>query len=74
MAEDIHGLKRRFSLVIIRLDKSRMLKANKAYIVEFYKHCIAEGLSIGRIERYLHVLKKMEHWLKDVTKLFILEE
>ena len=68
MKTDIHGLKRRFDSAVIRLDNSKMLCINKKRIIEFYKHCLAEGLSIGRIERYIHVLKRIDAWLKKDFK------
>lgn len=74
---DIHNYKRRLELVLLRVEK-KVGAENKSTIIEFYNYCLAEGLSPGKLSRYIDDLITMDKWFgkkfetcnkKDVERL-----
>ncbi len=64
---DIHGYHKRLERSVIRLEASTLSKTNKKYLFEFYQRCLAEGISAGKIHRYLDDLVRIG---LSNTKLF----
>lgn len=65
---DIHKYHRRVDSALKRIKESNMREKNKKDILEFYEFLIAEGMSIGRIAKYLNHLYKMDGWLDLVFR------
>ena len=53
MKIDIHGYTHRAELALKRMDSSSISKKNKTHIRGFVDHCAADGLSMGRIAKYI---------------------
>ena len=72
MIRDIHGYDLRVNAALRRIEAGSFPGGNKDDLLEFYEHMVAEGLSRGRIAKYLDHLLKIENWLdksfKEVTK------
>ncbi len=64
---DIHNYKLRLERSIRQIENSDLSEKNKKLILDFKTHCSLEGLSIGRQERYLGVLK---YWSELIGKDF----
>jgi len=65
MEENIHNYARRLSQSLKRLDNSEIIsQENKSKIKEFHLNCVAEGLSTGRTERYVYILKHIAELMK----------
>jgi len=61
---DIHNLNGRLESTVRRIERSPELsKRDKKVLREFHKQCLADGLSPGRIEKYLINLPKISGWL-----------
>jgi len=57
---DIYNLRRRFDFAVSSVkDSPRISEANKKAILDFCNYCLAEGLTIVRVEHLLRCLKKM---------------
>jgi len=73
MRYDAHDYKHRLEKVLaqIMVDPS-IPERNKGTIYRFQENCFIEGISTGRITRYLYDLRHISHWLgknfEDVTK------
>lgn len=70
--EKVYPFQKRFDKLTQDIKQSSMPKVNKEAIAKFTNNCFAEGLSIGRINRYIHNLKQIANWLgnkkfEDVT-------
>ena len=61
---DIHDFRKRTEYAVIRLEESNLSGRNKKLIFSFRDFCVLEGISIGRIERYLCVLRLLAEILK----------
>lgn len=66
MVHDVHNYRRRLELLERFIKHSKTISpANKKAIFGFKKNCFAEGLSLGRVCRYLWDLKTIStKWLK----------
>lgn len=57
---DIHNRRRRLDLVTARIKKSTAITdASRRVILKFSDYCFAEGLTVERVEHYLHILNKI---------------
>jgi len=57
---DIHKRRRRLELVTERIRKSDAISdGDRRLILGFMDFCFAEGLSVERVEHYLHILNKL---------------
>lgn len=56
---DIYNFAKRTELALKALKESKISKRNKKIILDFRDFCSLEGISLGRIERYLNALKDM---------------
>jgi hypothetical protein len=57
---DIHERRRRLELVTERIRKSDAISdEDRRLILGFMDFCFAEGLSVDRVEHYLHILNKL---------------
>jgi len=61
---DIHDFKLRAEYAVRRLKDSDVSERNKKLILSFRDFCVLEGISVGRIERYLCVLRLLAELLK----------
>jgi len=69
MRVDIHDYKGRLKQLFRAIRNSKILKSNQKILFQYYHACIAEGLSIGRIEKCLRHLYKIALMLnKPFTK------
>ncbi len=66
MREYIHPYKHNLEKEIQRVKDSKMLASNKQLILKFYKHNMAQELSLPRMERQTSVLRKVAEWQKKV--------
>jgi integrase len=65
MVNDIHGYGKRLASVMERLESDKNLnKENKLDLLRFKKRLEAEGISDGRIFKYLWTLRNISTWLK----------
>jgi len=77
---DIHGDKRKLVRYLERLNDPNICKENQKYIRKFYESCILQGMSKGRIVRYLGILlitakamnKDFQKATRDDIKAFIM--
>lgn len=65
---DIHNYKRKLELVIEKVKKSNISKANKKTILDFSDHCFSEGITEAKINRYVFDLHKLAELLKKDFK------
>lgn len=73
MNYDAYNYRRRLEQVLKNIEKDPAIsKKNKKAIFKFKENCLAEGLSFGRIVRYMYDLRNLAQWLgkdfEDVTK------
>jgi len=72
MKIDIHNCSKQAKLALVSLKKSSISKKNIEVIERFVDSCIADGMSAGRVAKYIHTIKRWAIWLdKDfdmVTK------
>jgi len=68
---DIYKHDKRLALVIKSIENSETISnKNKQIIFRFKDICLAQGLSTGRVEKYLHHFKKIVEWVKkDLNKV-----
>jgi len=60
---DIHNYKRRLELTIRNVKEASTCDENKRLILKFGDHCLAEGLSLPRVEHLLRLLKVLAEML-----------
>ncbi|MBN1860303.1 MAG: tyrosine-type recombinase/integrase [Candidatus Thermoplasmatota archaeon] len=60
---DIHRYEKRIENALRRIKNGDLLEINKRTLLEFYEYLDAEGLSRGRIAKYLFHLLKINGWL-----------
>lgn len=61
---DIHNLNGRLERTVRRIERSTEIsKRNKKTLQDFYNQCLADGLSPGRIEKYMILVTKISVWL-----------
>jgi site-specific recombinase XerD len=73
MRYDAHDYKTRLEKVLAQIMADPSIpEKNKEAICRFQENCFIEGISTGRITRYLYDLRHISHWLgknfEDVTK------
>lgn len=56
---DIHNYKKKLERSIELLKASKVCKENKENIIKFQKQLVAEGITIGRIQKYVYTLKSL---------------
>ena len=57
MSEDLYKRENYLKNCLARVRDSEELSSdNKLAILKFYQNCVAEGLSVGRLAKYLHSL------------------
>lgn len=62
---DIHKRRHRLKLVTQRIEGSPDIQDDdRRLILEFRDHGFAEGLSVERVEHYLHIMNKIAEWTK----------
>jgi site-specific recombinase XerD len=61
---DIYNRKQTMENLLQKLNSSRISKTNKELVTGFYNQCIAEGLSVARINKYLYSLILLARLLK----------
>jgi site-specific recombinase XerD len=74
---DVHRYDLRINAALRNIETNGFHRGNKDDLQEFYEHMVAEGLSKGRISKYLYHLIKIEKWLgksfKEATKKDIIK-
>src|SRR3989338_1053085 len=50
---DIHKYHRRLERSLVRLQETKIPEANRKALMEFHRSCMADGISAGKIHRYL---------------------
>ena len=68
MKVDIHHYQRRVNVALRRIKNSKHPDINKKTLFEFYEYLVAEGLSKGRIAKYLYHLMKISEWMNKSFK------
>jgi len=73
MRYDAHDYKTRLEKVLAQIMADPSIpEKNKEAIYRFQENCFIEGISTGRITRYLYDLRHISHWIgknfEDVTK------
>jgi hypothetical protein len=64
---DIHNYKKRLERILEKIKSSKISKQNKKDILDFHTSCFSEGISAGKIQRYVFDLEKVSD--KDVSKI-----
>jgi len=68
---DIHNRRRRLDLVLARVRSSPAISdENRIQILKFSDYGFAEGLSVERVEHYLHILNKIAEKMKETNLAF----
>ncbi len=71
MGLDIHNRQRRLNLVLDRVKNSPAISDdNREQIIKFSDYCFAEGLSVERVEHYLHILYKITEKMMETNITF----
>ena len=65
---DIHNYKRRLELIIRSVKEASTCDENKRLILKFGDRCLAEGLSLARVEHLLRLLKVLAEMLAKATR------
>jgi site-specific recombinase XerD len=68
MKVDIHHYDRRIEAALRNIKNGNHNKSNKKILYEFYEYLVAEGLSKGRIAKYLWHLMKISEWMNKSFK------
>ncbi|MHC1567680.1 MAG: tyrosine-type recombinase/integrase [Candidatus Syntropharchaeia archaeon] len=63
MGRDIHGYVKRLESAIRRIERSSIPEENKSILLEFKDYLVAEGMSTGRIAKYMNHLLRISRWL-----------
>jgi len=63
MNESIHDYDRRLELVLRKIKTSPISERNKHIILRFKEECFSQGLSKGRIIKYMYYLLRLSEWL-----------
>jgi len=64
MGYDAHHYKKRLDQVLEKIKSDQAIsKKNKQTIFKFKENCFVEGLSFGRIVRYMYDLRNLARWL-----------
>ncbi len=50
---DIHKYNRRLERSLVRIQEASIPEPNRKTLLEFYRSCMADGISAGKINRYL---------------------
>jgi integrase/recombinase XerD len=66
--EDIHNYKKRLEQALIRLERAEIIKENRTYIKEFSQFCVANGISAGKVMRYIDDLVILSKWANKDLK------
>ena len=61
--EDIHEYRKRYELAIRLLRSSAISERNKELIEKFCNDCFAQGITAGRVQKYVYTLKRIASWL-----------
>lgn len=77
MGKDIHQYGAKINNVLKTIEKSNLPGSSKSDLLEFYEFLVANGISNGRILKYLYHLLKIVKWLdkpfKDAEKKDIMK-
>lgn len=65
---DIHNYSRRLEQILVRLEKEEIGNTNRKYIKEFSQFCVANGISAGKVQRYIGDLIILAKWIKKDYK------
>jgi len=69
MNESIHDYDRRLELVLRKVKTLPISERNRQIILRFKDECFSQGLSKGRVIKYMYYLLKLSEWLgKDFDK------
>jgi hypothetical protein len=64
MGYDAHDYKQRLENVLEKIKRDPTIsEKNKQVIIKFQENCFVEGISTGRIMRYMYDLKNLSKWL-----------
>jgi len=63
MPESIHNYEKRLETALRNIRNSPISEKNKEIILKFKDECFSNGLSIGRVVKYIYYLLKLSHWL-----------
>lgn len=67
--KDIHNYSRRYEIALRLLRESSISSRNKDLIERFCNDCFSQGITVGRIQKYAYILRKIAEWLeKDFDK------
>jgi integrase len=77
--EDVHGFESRFKSLVKNIRSSNISDRNKELVLRFGDECFSNGISVARVVKCLHMLKKVAEMLakdfdecdKDDIKAFI---
>ena len=64
MKDNIYNFETILKSAVKDVKNSKISKRNKEIIIKFHNYCLAEGLSVSRVTRYLGCLKRMCLWMK----------
>jgi len=63
MHESIHNYEKRLETALRNVKNSPTSEKNRQIILKFKDECFSNGLSIGRVVKYIYYLLKLSHWL-----------
>ncbi len=63
MPESIHNYEKRLKTALRSLRRSPISKKNKEIILKFRDECYSNGLSTGRVVKYIYYLIRLAQWL-----------
>lgn len=63
MDYDLHEYGKRLGIALRRIKNSSISERNKDFILRFHRECFSEGLSLGRIVKYIYTLLKISELL-----------
>ena len=63
MAQSIHDYDARLANVLRKLERSRISEENKKVIERFKDECFSNGLSKGRVVKYIYYLILLSEWI-----------
>jgi len=63
MHESIHNYEKRLETALRNVRRSSISQENKEVIFKFKDECFSNGLSTGRVIKYIYYLIKLSHWL-----------
>lgn len=64
MGYDAHNCKTRLEQILEKIKNDPFIsERNKQAIIKFHENCLVEGISAGRIARYMYDLRNLSKWL-----------